>query len=175
MSLDIAFRDTGTGFIEAGLNNPLPTRGLPTSQKDIKYIQQVYSAGTLAPHTNTQRQLYTVPTGKVALVTSAWARIKRDGVATTPGWARAELGWFRNGVAQIYQTDGTTLATAGVTAAFVELMENDSNVVGFFREKNFPTPLWLPAGCQVFWNTFDLSTGGTLYFIMQSLILEFTP
>ncbi|MEN4013993.1 MAG: hypothetical protein ROW48_18330 [Bellilinea sp.] len=43
------------------------------------------ATGAIAPHTDTQRILYNVPTGKRMLVSAIYVEMLRDTVATTPG------------------------------------------------------------------------------------------
>lgn len=175
MPFDVAYGDGSGGTVAVTKALPLPVQGTLAQLTAAKYIQQTYVAAGVAPHASTQRQLYTVPTGKVTAVLYAWARLRRDADATAGGWARAEFGFSRNGVASIYQTDGTTLAAAAVTVLYAELMENDLAIGNRAYESLRTAPLFFPAGTQLFWNTIDLSTGGTIDYRMSSLLIEFTP
>lgn len=109
-----------------------------------------------APHVFTDRNTYTVPAGKRALLTSATIAIQRVTAA-------APIGRYQN----------TIYVTLNAAAADVCRIIAIDNTVNFINQMSLGLQVWLAAGDTIKWATEDLSTGGTVSYWGSFTYTEF--
>jgi len=108
--------------------------------------------GVIAPHADTVRATYTVPTGKKAMVTGVHGHIRRVTAATTVGLVTIN---FRR-QATIYQ-----------------VLQHVDNNVNSMKDVSMLQTTALSAGETLSESTEDLSTGGTMELRIGRHITEF--
>lgn len=105
----------------------------------------------VSPHAETSRWSYTVPTGKVAMVTLLEAVVMRSGSATTSLWYRADI-----------RRNNTNILRA----------MNISNSLGVESVRILEGAIPLLTSDTLAAVTADGSTGGTVDYVEFALILE---
>jgi len=116
-----------------------------------------YLASDLAPHTETTRLTYTVPSGKKAMIEEISGRVLRTAAATTLGRARAKIALTPSGGSMKVLVEAKIL----------------KNTVGDTDVQGFPASMTLLAGDRLDLITDDMSTGGTCDFHLSYKITEF--
>jgi len=116
-----------------------------------------YVAGTVAPHTSTQRWSYTCPSGKKAMVEVLMANVMRDSAATTVGVAES----------------GVFLSPGGSGSVIIVSAEILENTVGARNYFSLGVSLTLLATDVISGSTFDASTGGTCRYQLSYKIIEY--
>lgn len=120
-------------------------------------ITRSYSVASVAPHGATSRWTYTVPAGKLALVSALLTHVARDGATSTPGIAQGYIQLVASGGSGVYVLLGSIISgTLGV---------QDHMALG--------QSLWLRAGDNMQGVTSDGSTGGTMFYILSMAAIEF--
>lgn len=119
--------------------------------------QSSYVGGPLAPHSVTTRWTYTVPAGKKAYVESCYVDIIRGSAATSGPSCKAFIR-----VTTSDSTIGTLCATGGEFNTLNALISQTVSNVGL-----------LAAGDLVQSDSYDNSTGGTLYIVMTAKYTQF--
>lgn len=120
-------------------------------RKDIAYNAAV------GPHADTQRQRYTVPAGKKAVMFGYGLSVQRYTAAGTASWAFIDV--------VINKSQGDELAVG-----FVQI---NSNTVAVQQYASLATYVLLKAGDTVDIRTADISTGGTCMFQGHCSIIEY--
>jgi len=118
---------------------------------------QNYANSGVAPHALTVRWSYTVPAGKKAFVETISARLVRDAAATTAGLASIYVAVLP------YGGSWTPLLRIAVL----------SNGVGDRDGGEIGQSVILKAGDGLRAETYDTSTGGTLFYSVSAKITEF--
>ncbi|MEM3549356.1 MAG: hypothetical protein QXJ23_10180 [Thermofilum sp.] len=116
-----------------------------------------YMGSSLAPHTSTQRANYTVPSGRKAIVDSAFILITRENLAT--GIGRARLTVF--------------YTPSGGSAIPIAVVQLDNNCRNHTVHKTFTGLGILYPGDTLSIYTMDDSTGGTCSYWATLKIFEF--
>jgi hypothetical protein len=133
------------------LTSPVTSKGQYFDRNPIVATIQFSSVGT-APHSNTIRQTYTVPTLRKALVQSHHINLVRATVATTPG---------------NYTSSGQA---GGLNTSIVYA---ESNVVGAYHQSDLSMSLPILAGATASMADADASIGGTVDIAEVMVIMEF--
>lgn len=134
----------------------------PTSQTRQFYQQNAITRALganvtgVAPHAFTDRNTYTVPAGKRALLTSATIALQRVTAA-------APIGRYQS----------TIYVTLNAASADVTRLLAVDNTVNFLNQMSLGLQVWLAAGDTVKWATEDLSTGGTVSYWGSFTYTEF--
>lgn len=110
-----------------------------------------YVANGVAPHTDTVRASYTVPTGKKGFIEACMAKVLRETVAAPVG------------IAEAFIFVGARLIEAATLG----------NVVGSSDSVALGQSGWLGAGSVVQLRTADVSTGGTVSYYVSAKVAEF--
>lgn len=114
-----------------------------------------------APHASTTRFTYTVPAGKVAVVESMTIMCVRDGTTATPARAQGQV---------VYAPNGGTAVSYGIKQVWTGAIGDGQN-----GSPDHPPKLTMQAGDALNALTLDLSTGGTMTFLINCTIREYTP
>ena len=112
---------------------------------------------TVAPHGQTTRASYTVPTGKKAFIESLFAFIQRASAATAAGNQFGIIGYTPSGGAY-----------ADIAAPVVQ-----SNALGTSQALTLTNFGMMVAGDVIFLQTVDNSTGGTGWHLQSCKFNEF--
>lgn len=115
-----------------------------------------YEGLGIAPHGETQRDLYSVPTGRRARVTSISLLAVRITVAAPVGLVKATLR-----------------VTSGAVTRDVQYAVMLDNNVGGRCEVHIGESLWLESNDELRLMTTDLSTGGTVTYYLTAMICEY--
>jgi len=118
---------------------------------------QIYFAGGVGPHGETQRWTYSVPAGKKAWLGPLFIEVMRATAATTVG---AVVGDIR------YTPQGGTTGRLLIARLFTNSV-NDND------RKELPAFMLLQTGDTLTAYTADGSTGGTMNYTVQAMITEF--
>ena len=105
-----------------------------------------YNAGSITPHTYTARWTYTVAAGKKAIMEFATILISTQTVASVNG---SREGYLR------------VTSPSSATLLYLVHTSNTASSLGFIV---YPTQPTFYAADAITGNTFDNSTGGTVYF-----------
>ena len=131
----------------------------PWYQPNSNVVNEIYSAGSIAPHANTTRWTYTVPANRIAIVQSAYCQLRRDSATAT----------FGDAFASIRINDPTDMTT------LMQLMRIDDyqGAQNAGQILVLGTCAILTAGQKLEGRDGDGSTGGTYTYIESANILEF--
>jgi len=113
---------------------------------------QYFVAGATAPHISTQRWSYTVPAGKKVILRGLIVHLRRSGAATLLGVA---AGYMRVGVNELLRCF------------------HYDNTLGSMEHDNIALEQLYLAGVALTGWTFDLSTGGTMEYLLNCVLTEF--
>jgi len=115
--------------------------------------QEVYNAATVAPHGPTVRWTYTVPTGRKALLQSAYVKLMRQVAAAPVGYAQAYI---------VYQTTGIIISAS-----------INTNVIGDGSQLAIGQSITMLAGEEIHAGSDDASTGGSFRYLISANLLEY--
>ncbi len=115
-----------------------------------------YQNSALAPHGITVRATYTVPAAKKAVITQIDFTWGRQTAAAPVGDVFLQA----------------TVTVNGVTAEIAGLYVRDNTLFNW-KNQNVPAQIWLNAGDIINLSTFDGSTGGTGYYVLGLVYVEF--
>jgi hypothetical protein len=116
-----------------------------------------YQANNVAPHSITQRWVYTVPSGKKAILEFAACYVRRSAAATTVGRVQVDI-W---------------ITPSGGSVKKISLAQLLTNNVGDMDRMDLGQSLILNAGDKIEGYSEDASTGGTTNILIAAKLTEF--
>jgi len=132
-------------------------RGLNWYDRNAGAVLKQWYQFEVDPHALAERWAYTVPTGKMALVEVMQSSVHRTKAATSASYAGAYVRYTPSGEAY-----GNFLEAFLIT-----------NAVGDRADKIIGHSMLIYAGDKLQGYTYDLSTGGECYFMVNAKITEF--
>jgi len=125
----------------------------PWYQPNFLTVNKQYYANAIGPHNLTQRWIYTVPAGRIALVMGSACAIERDAATATPGTVQAYI--LINGITRFpyfIEVTGTTGVEKVALVGQSAILNTGETIEAY---------------------TFDLSIGGSYTYSIGANIMEF--
>lgn len=130
--------------------------GIPFPYKIINRRKLQYVANNVAPHSETERARYTCPDNRFACIDAIMIYVSRN---TTPSTGGVFVGKVQ-------------FMIGGTDAVLIAFAHSRATTAGSYDKIHLPCKIWLRPGDAVRFTTADTSTGGTVDYDIEMIILE---